>query len=60
MEFTTQEFETITVDGQGRIVERIKSSARVASESLPGEQVRLELAFIPGGIFRMTTGILRR
>ncbi len=53
MEFLSQEFETVRVDGQGNPVERIKSTAKVAIESLQGGQSKLEMVFIPGGIFKM-------
>jgi formylglycine-generating enzyme required for sulfatase activity len=52
MEIITQEFETITVDGQGRPVNQIKSSAKILIERLD-LQAPLEMVFIPGGIFKM-------
>jgi formylglycine-generating enzyme required for sulfatase activity len=52
MEIATQEFETVTVDRQGKVISQIKSSAKVFVEYLD-EQTWLELALIPGGIFRM-------
>jgi formylglycine-generating enzyme required for sulfatase activity len=52
MEITTQEFETPTVDEHGKTVSLTKSSARIFKEPLE-KQVILEMAFIPGGIFKM-------
>jgi formylglycine-generating enzyme required for sulfatase activity len=52
MEIITQEFETSIVDGLGRIISQTSSSARILRELL-GKQVLLEMAFIPGGIFKM-------
>ena len=52
MEFITQKFETITVDGQGNPVNKFQSTARVFIEHLD-QQILLEMVHIPGGIFRM-------
>ena len=52
MDIITHSFETIIIDGQGQPVSQVQSSARVFIEHLDA-QVRLEMAFIPGGIFRM-------
>ena len=52
MEIITREFETPTIDGQGKTVSLTKSSARIFTEPLD-KQVMLEMAFIPGGIYKM-------
>jgi len=52
MEIIIQEFETPTVDGQGNTVSLTKSSAKMLIEPLE-KPVVLEMAFIPGGIFKM-------
>lgn len=52
MEIITQEFETPTVDREGKTVSLTKSSARIFKEPLE-KQVFMEMAFIPGGIFQM-------
>jgi formylglycine-generating enzyme required for sulfatase activity len=48
----TQEFETVTVDQQGEIVERKTCRARQFTQSLGNGPV-LEMAIIPGGAFLM-------
>jgi formylglycine-generating enzyme required for sulfatase activity len=52
MEIITQQFETPTVDRQGNMVRLTKSSAKMLIEPLE-KQVTLEMAYIPGGIFKM-------
>jgi len=52
MDIVTREFETVSVDDQGKIIHRVKSRARIFIEQLD-QQVLLEMAFIPGGLFKM-------
>jgi len=52
MEIIAQEFETPTVDRQGKTVSLTRASARILIEALE-KQTLLEMVFIPGGIFKM-------
>ena len=46
------EFETVTVNDQGEVVQRVPGRVQVHSEPLAGG-VSLEMAYIPGGVFLM-------
>lgn len=47
-----ENFETVTVDESGKVIQRVVRSARMQVFSLGGE-VTLEMAAVPGGMFQM-------
>ena len=53
-DFSSFQFETVTVNEEGIITERIESSAKYRQESLDND-VNLDMIFIPGGNFLMGT-----